>query len=339
MDGAEQNPVAQVQTIRFEGLSNGNADERAHLYRACCDDGFFYLDMQGTAEDIDAAVQDIYTLETQLFAMPQEELIQYDIDKLSPKKLNGYKPLGRNHGELAGRKDGFESYALPKDGIMGLGILARFQRPTIIDLYMSSLRSFTSAVTTAAKAILSSLSGSLELGLDDGFCETHGSHLPSLDLVRLLRYHAQPHWEQGASHLPHTDLGSMAFLFTKQDGLQILGAKSAEWEWMPPKKGHAIVNIGDCLSLLTNKMFRSCRHRVKAAPGQAMKERYSFAYFMRPDENALMQAVSSRLVPKVDRQDQVFTSGEWLQKKYAMLRKDTWKDDENWVLTGAGELD
>ena len=87
---AKQTPVAQTQTIRFEGLRNGDADEHARLYRACCDDGFFYLDMQGTAENIDAAVEDIYRLEKQLFTMPEEELIQYDIDKLSPKKLNGF---------------------------------------------------------------------------------------------------------------------------------------------------------------------------------------------------------------------------------------------------------
>lgn len=183
--------------------------------------------------------------------------------------------------------------------------------------------------------MLSSLSRSLELDLDDDFCKTHRSHLPSPDLVRLLRYHAQPPSEQGSSHVLHTDLGSMTFLFIKQDGLQILGAKSGEWEWMLPKKGYATVNIGDCLSLLTNKTFRSCRHRVKAAPGQAMKERYSFAYFMRPDEDAFMKAVSSPLVPKVDRQDEVFTSAQWLQRKYAMLRRDTWKKDENWMLSGA----
>lgn len=90
LNSAEQDSVAQVQTIRFEGLCNGDADEQARLYRACCDDGLFYLDMQGTAEDIDAAVEDIYGLETQLFTMPEEALIQYDIDKLSPKKLNGF---------------------------------------------------------------------------------------------------------------------------------------------------------------------------------------------------------------------------------------------------------
>ena len=224
---------------------------------------------------------------------------------------------------------------IPKDGIMGLGILANFERPKVVDSYMSSLHSFTSAVTTAASVMLSSLSKSLELDVDDDFCKIHRSHLPSSDLVRLLRYHAQGPSEQGSSHVPHTDLGSMTFLFTKQDGLQILGAESGEWEWMLPKQGCAIVNIGDCLSLLTNKTFRSCRHRVRAARGQAMKERYSFAYFMRPDEDALMKPVSSPLVPKVGRQDEVFTSGEWLQRKYAMLRRDTWKKDEDWILTGA----
>ena len=86
----DQDPVAQVQTIRFEGLSDGNVDEQARLHRACCDDGFFYLDMRGTAEDINAAVEDIYRLETQLFKMPEKELMQYDIDKLSSKKLNGF---------------------------------------------------------------------------------------------------------------------------------------------------------------------------------------------------------------------------------------------------------
>lgn len=205
----------------------------------------------------------------------------------------------------------------------------------IVDLYMSSLRCFTKAVMKAAGVLLSSLSRSLELRLDDDFCKTHRSHLHSPDLVRLLRYHAQPSSEQGSSHVPHTDLGSMAFLFTKLSGLQILGAKSGTWEWMPPKKRYAIVNIGDCLSLLTNKTFRSCTHRVKAAPGQAMKERYSFAYFMRPDEDALVKAVSSPLVSKPVRQDEIFTSGEWLQKKYAILRRDTWKKDEDWILTGA----
>ena len=221
---------------------------------------------------------------------------------------------------------------------MQLGALANFERPPVVDEHMSALHTLTSAITKAANVILSSLSRSLELLANNSLCKMHRSHLPSPDLIRLLKYHAQPLSEQGSSHVPHTDLGSLSFLFTRQYGLQILGAKSNEWEWMEPKEGYATVNIGDCLGLLTNKRFRSCRHRVKALPGHAMQERYSFAYFMRPDEDALMRTVSSPLVPSSDEREELFTAGEWLQRKYSMLRRDTWKEDKSWILTGDKEV-
>lgn len=220
---------------------------------------------------------------------------------------------------------------------MKLGDESDFQRPQVADSYMPSLRNFTLAISTAASTILHALSSNLLLQADENLNNVHRTHLPSPDLIRLLRYHSQPLSERGSSHVPHTDLGSMTFLFTKQYGLQILGAESQDWEWVQPREGHATVNIGDCLSLLTNKLLRSCRHRVSALPGQAMKERYSFAYFLRAEDETPMRAVKSPLVSEVggEEEEEVFTSGEWMKRKYAMLRKDTWKKDSNWILTGA----
>lgn len=227
-------------------------------------------------------------------------------------------------------------YQIPKDGIMQLGDQTNFKRPQIIDSHMSALHTFALAISRVAAVILSTLSTSLKLPIDNSLQKLHNTHLPSPDLIRLLKYHAQPLSERGSSHTPHTDLGSLTFLFTKQFGLQISGVESREWEWMQPKDGCAIVNIGDCLSFLTDGLFRSCRHRVVALHGQAMKERYSFAYFMRPDEDALMRAVKSPLVPGAEVEDaEVFTSGQWLQRKYAMLRRNTWSKDKDWMLTGA----
>lgn len=223
---------------------------------------------------------------------------------------------------------------------MRLGSQANFRCPLVIDLYTSSLQTFSQAVSKAASTIFSVLSSRLQLQPEEAFQNIHNTHLPSPDLVRLLKYHAQLPSERRSSHIAHTDPGSLTFLFTKQYGLQILGAESGEWEWMQPRTGYATVNIGDCLNLPTNNMFRSCRHRVVALPGQAMKERYSFAYFMRPDEDALMKAVRSPLIPKADKMEVEaettdITSGEWLQRKYAMLRRDTWNEEKNWILTGA----
>lgn len=98
MDAAESIPdsgeavpsVAQLETICFETLRNGNTAESTKLFNACCRDGIFYLDMLGTEPDILQAVEDIYVLEENIFSVAEEELMQYDIDKLSPRKLNGF---------------------------------------------------------------------------------------------------------------------------------------------------------------------------------------------------------------------------------------------------------
>lgn len=82
-------PTAPMKTISYHLLQRGDADEAAKLLNACCEDGFFYLDMEGTAPNIQEAVEDIFTLEGQLFALPEHEKNRFDIDQLSPRKLNG----------------------------------------------------------------------------------------------------------------------------------------------------------------------------------------------------------------------------------------------------------
>ena len=85
----ELQPTAQMKTISYHLLQRGDADEAAKLLKACCEDGLFYLDMEGTVPNIQKAVEDIFTLERQLFALPEHEKIRFDIDQLSPRKLNG----------------------------------------------------------------------------------------------------------------------------------------------------------------------------------------------------------------------------------------------------------
>ena len=81
--------VAQLETISYEALRDGSEVEATKLFNACSHDGVFYLDMAGTEPDILRAVDDIYALEKGIFDLPEQELVQYDIDVLSPRKLNG----------------------------------------------------------------------------------------------------------------------------------------------------------------------------------------------------------------------------------------------------------
>lgn len=67
-----------------------------------------------------------------------------------------------------------------------------------------------------------------------------------------------------------------------------------------------------------------------------MEERYSFAYFLRAEDETPIRTMKSPLIPESEEQEkEVFTSGEWMKRKYAMLRRDTWNQNNDWILTGA----
>ena len=100
----------------------------------------------------------------------------------------------------------------------------------------------------------------------------------------------------------HTDHGSITtVLHNVLGGLQVLvpedesgqNQQGAKWAYVKPLKGHAIVNLGDIMSLLTNSVLRSNVHRVLTAPGpQAAHTRYSLVYFLYPVDSYLVPGVT-----------------------------------------------
>ncbi|KAI4162666.1 MAG: hypothetical protein LQ342_003712 [Letrouitia transgressa] len=353
--------IAALETIHCKSLRFGANNEPAKLLRACRDEGFFYLDMRDLQDGFVQAIEDIYALERDLFELPEEILRQYDIDKLSKGKLNGYKPLGRNRGGLSDGKDGFESYAvffpvpqtpilfadfhqLPKDGILSLAT-SDFQRPEIITKYLPSLRIFATAVAEAAQTIFSALTELLNLPQDSPALQSlhRSSYVCNSDIIRLLKYRQLSPSEQGAPHIAHTDIGSLTFLFTKQPGLQVQRSASkpseaAEaWEWVAPAPlGSAIVNLGDGLSMLSGGYLKSCLHRVIPFPGEA-EARYSFAYMLRAENDVLMRDLRSPPAVGSKAESELLTSAEWFEMKYRLLRGATWNRDQNWMLAGGKE--
>ena len=68
-----------------------------------------------------------------------------------------------------------------------------------------------------------------------------------------------------------------------------------------------------------------------------MEERYIFASFWRAQDETVMRAVTSPLVSvaEVAEGEGAFTSAEWMRRKYAMLRGETWNEKSSWILNGA----
>lgn len=254
-----------------------------------------------------------------------------------------------------------------------------FSRPFPLDSSLPSLITFLSRVHQLLALLLSSLSSSLPLPIGTSLTSLHRSHVPSPDILRCLHYPAQPLLETGIPQAPHTDLGSLTLLFAELPGLQIMPQHGTEWQFVAPKQGCITVNIGDgmflnrprvpfvCiydlrifrqfqpaqastvarltrlpypgLTMLTGGLLHSCLHRVAPLPGRAMEERYSFAYLQRAGDNVKMQSLPGLENESADREE-TYTSREWLEKKFGMLRlKTTRKGAEGQkILTGRPDV-
>lgn len=95
----------------------------------------------------------------------------------------------------------------------------------------------------------------------------------------------------------------------------------SDWRYVVPRPGHAVVNIGDCVSIMTNGLLKSALHRVGPVAGCAMPERYSMAYLMRPEDETVLRVLDSPLIPQpTNNDDGAVTSGEWIRKKFKALR-------------------
>lgn len=177
------------------------------------------------------------------------------------------------------------------------------------------------------------------------FEDFQGLSRPSPDILRLLKYHSNSSLDC-VPQAPHTDLGSLTLVFSAVPGLQVLPAgveqkagsyKESDWRYVAPRPGHAIVVIGDSVTMMTNGLLKSALHRVGPIAGCAMPERYSMAYLMRPEDETLLCPLKSPLIPRgtgTSRDEETVTSGTWMRKKFGALRGKQDKENLDEILAG-----
>ncbi|XP_024136900.1 UPF0676 protein C1494.01 [Oryzias melastigma] len=85
----------------------------------------------------------------------------------------------------------------------------------------------------------------------------------------------------------HSDYGTLTLLFQGSDGLQVC-ARSGEFLPAPNIPGAILLNIADMLQRWTSDQFISVRHRVLLPPVGDSCTRQSLAFFLHPDDDALI---------------------------------------------------
>ena len=298
--------------IDVTGLRNNDLVARrkaaASLGRACRDTGFFYVIGHGIDESLRRAVFD---KSKEFFQSPQDVKNRVSV-RLSPHN-RGYSGFGveqlDEHGE-ADHKEAFDmGLELPSDDwevIAGARFRGHNQWPdlsgwrqTMLDYYAACL----SLELDIHRGI------AIDLGLD----EEHFT--PKLArpaaVLRLLRYPSRSP-DDGASEFgagQHTDYGNITILAT--DGVAGLQVRRRDGVWIdaPHIDGAFVCNIGDCLMRWTNDIYVSTPHRVL----RPTAERYSIAFFMEANPDAMVEAIPSCVGPGKTAYYPPVSVGDYLQ--------------------------
>lgn len=145
----------------------------------------------------------------------------------------------------------------------------------------------------------------------------------STSALGLLKYLPEGPEADKVGHYAHTDIGTLSFVFSEVGGLQVLLPGSEDWQFVQPRDGHAIVNVGDSLTFLSSGKLRSILHRVVPQPGEH-KTKLTTGYFLRPEFNARM----------TDREGREWTSHEWHTNKFRLFRAPKEEQEQNSYVTG-----
>ncbi|XP_012717937.2 2-oxoglutarate-dependent dioxygenase htyE [Fundulus heteroclitus] len=108
----------------------------------------------------------------------------------------------------------------------------------------------------------------------------------------------------------HSDYGSITLLFQGSEGLQVC-TRSGEFVSVSSVPGAVLVNIADLMQRWTSDQLVSVRHRVLLPPVGDSSTRQSLAYFVQPDDEALITCCDgSDKYPPI-------TGGDYLMQRFS----------------------
>ena len=107
----------------------------------------------------------------------------------------------------------------------------------------------------------------------------------------------------------------------------MLSPETNKWQFVLPKPEHAVINVGDSLRFLSAKQFWSCVHRVIPTAEPQREHRYSIAYFLRAEDDAVY----------VDSHGQQTSAKDWHNSKYEVFRQEHEQQEQDSILTGGME--
>ncbi|KAL4789175.1 Clavaminate synthase-like protein [Aspergillus venezuelensis] len=280
-----------MASISYQGLLRGEAKDIQTLTEAALVHGYFNLELD-SAEGRQLR-EDVLFLESftkEIFDTLSPQKIIYDFKKLGRFRTTGFKPLGIEEG-AKGKSDGFEMFMLPQNELLLPTHQGKLQSPPAVFTHRATLTRCMRNYDAASQLILCRITESLNLG--HALLAAHNPSEPSVTNLGFLRYPPQPATSDKCGHIAHTDVGTLTILTATQRGLQIIDSQSQDWTYMDPhpENRSLLVQFGDCLKFLSGGRVVPSIHRVIPSdkPEERQGTKYTLAYFVRPNEQAVIR--------------------------------------------------
>ncbi|KIX93522.1 uncharacterized protein Z520_10700 [Fonsecaea multimorphosa CBS 102226] len=289
--------ATDIPIIDFTQASSSPDQVARELLRACTDWGFFFVKNHPIPQD---AIDSIFDLEKAFFAQPLSAKLEAPY---VASKNAGYKPAS-SYGADARFTDPREAISINKWPTTEHATAARL--PPVLSEARQQIFSFQQHVRLFTKQLLELIALALDLPRTT-FARYHDPDTENFDNFELMHYPpVTPNGSETSTKgpipafriSPHTDWGTLTLLFqTTVGGLEVrppkytapeLSLDTETWTPAPALPDLILVNIGDMLEFWTAGKLKSTWHRVVPTPTEGGLDRYTFAYFLHPDKDAVL---------------------------------------------------
>ena len=262
-----------------------------------------------------ALIARAWDLTEQFFALPEDEKRRYHVPGIAGAR--GYTPFGTEIAKDAKAHDLKEFWHVGRDLEPG-NPLEDSMPPNVWpdrpDGFRETFQQLYAEFDRVGGVILSRIA--THLGLDENWFDPaiHEGN----SVMRLLHY---PPIEGVTGEAiragAHGDINLITLLLGAEEaGLELLG-KDGEWISASPPPGALVVNVGDMLERLTNKVLPSTIHRVRNPdPARARFSRYSMPFFLHLRSDFPFVTLPQCITPdNPDRFPVSITADEFLQQR------------------------
>ncbi|RDW80795.1 putative dioxygenase [Coleophoma crateriformis] len=296
-----------IQTLDYRDFQDGSPERSKKFCQALCKTlstwGFAKI-RNSTIPD--AVIDELFKYNKRFFALP-EQIKQKAAHPAAPNPHRGWSAVGQ---EQLSRIAGFEKDE-EREGFVpefresfdqGAADDELFPNRWVDESDLPGFRKFMENYYDLCHNFHNHLLRAISAGLNLPEDLLLSRHQTDTSELRIIHYPSIPceHLKSAMRIGEHSDFGTLTLLLQDSvGGLQVEDQKSPG-TFIPVESDsiyEIIINVGDCLQRWTNKELQSANHRVHLPEGQDAKsghilaERYSVAYFGKPDREVLVDTL------------------------------------------------